>query len=533
MELNFNGKNIINSINPLHMCDCYKLGHRDQYPEGTELVYSNLTPRSTAHANLGDSYDDKIMFFGLQAFIKTFLIDAWNEGFFNLPKELVVATYRKRVEGILGPDALEYSHIEALHDLGYLPIEIRALPEGTRVPTKVPVLTIHNTVPEFYWVTNYLETLLSAELWKTCTSATIAFEYKKILTKAAIRTGAPVDFVPLQAHDFSFRGMSGVDDARKSGAGHLTSFMGTDTIPAIDYIYDLYAPSEDYQVPIGLSVPATEHAIMSMAGKEDEIETFRRLITKTYPTGIVSIVSDTWDFWKVITEYLPTLKDEIMNRQPNAIGLNKVVIRPDSGDPVDIICGTTSQWFRDTYDELVEWTPEQKGAIECLWETFGGTITDKGYKLLDEHIGLIYGDSITLDRAQEIVDKLEVKGFASTNVVFGVGSYTYQYVTRDTFGFAMKATAGKVNGEYREIFKDPKTDTGSKKSAKGFIRVIRDSDGELILLDQQNPTVTLMDAHGGSSLLVPVFIDGHLNKDVGFDEVRATVDNELEIALGK
>ena len=156
------------------------------------------------------------------------------------------------------------------------------------------------------------------------------------------------------------------------------------------------------------------------------------MITETYPAGIVSIVSDTWDYWKVITEFIPTLKSEILARD------GKVVIRPDSGDPVKIICGDP---------DAKPGSPEFKGSVECLWETFGGTETATGYKLLDGHIGLIYGDSITLERCEAICSQLEAKGFASTNVVFGIGSYTYQYVTRDTFGFAMKATYGEVNGK--------------------------------------------------------------------------------------
>lgn len=210
---------------------------------------------------------------------------------------------------------------------------------------------------------------------------------------------------------------------------------------------------------IGVSVPATEHSVMCMGTEDSELETFKRLICELYPSGVVSIVSDTWDFWRVITEFTVALKPEILARQPNALGLAKLVFRPDSGDPVKIICG-------DPDAEVG--SPAYKGAVECLWEVFGGTTTDQGYKVLNERVGLIYGDSITLDRAQRILEGLEAKGFASNNLVFGIGSFTYNYLTRDTFGFAVKATWGQVNGVGRELFKDPITDSGVKNLRKVY-----------------------------------------------------------------
>lgn len=193
-----------------------------------------------------------------------------------------------------------------------------------------------------------------------------------------------------------------------------------------------------------------------------EYQVFKRLL-EIYPTGILSVVSDTFDLFKVITEYLPRLKEEILARD------GKLVIRPDSGDPVDILCGLAG----GKPNSYTSDTPQYKGVIELLWDVFGGTINEQGYKVLDSHIGAIYGDSITLERADEICRRLEAKGFASTNVVLGIGSFTYQYNTRDTFGFAMKATYVEVDGEGREIFKDPITDGGMKKSAKGLLQVYR------------------------------------------------------------
>ena len=487
-------------MNPLTAIDFYKADHRRQYPEGTEYVYSNFTPRSSRLANVLDGFDDRVVFVGLQGYINRVLIDQWKREFFDKPKAAVVAKYKRRMDTSLGEGAIPVDHIEDLHDLGFLPLKIKALPEGSRVNIRVPMFTVINTMPEFYWLTNYIETSISAEIWKPCTTATIAYEYKRLLTEYAVKTGAPLDLVPIQAHDFSFRGMSGAEDAAQAGIGHLTSFAGTDSVSAIDYAEDYYGSND----VIGVSVPATEHSVMCMGTKDDEIETFRRLINELYPSGIVSIVSDTWDFWKVITEFAVTLKEDILKRTPNAIGLAKTVFRPDSGDPVKIICGD---------DKAPAGSPENKGAVQCLWETFGGTETERGYKLLNERVGLIYGDSITLERAKAILEGLERKGFASTNIVFGVGSYTYQFMTRDTFGFAIKATWGQVNGEGRDIFKDPKTDDGQKRSAAGLLRIEKTENG-YELFDRQTEETEL----GGE--LKTVFEDGKLVLATTFDEIR-------------
>ncbi len=546
----------------LTQTDFYKTGHYKQYPEGTEMVYSNLTPRSEKLFKWRD-FDGKVVFFGLQAFIKEYLIEEWNRNFFSKPKEEVVSKYKRRMDTSLGPDAISMSHIEALHDLGYLPIEIRALPEGSKVPIGVPVLTIHNTLNEFYWLTNFLETVMSAELWKPSTVATIAHQYKRLLDKYAEETGGDRGFTALQGHDFSFRGMSGRHDAGMSGMGHLVPFVGTDSVPAIDNAEKYYNANAEKEL-IGCSVAATEHSVMCMGGKETEIETFRRLIEDVYPTGIVSIVSDTWDFWGVVGKggILEQLKDKIMARQPDALGLNKVVVRPDSGDPVKIICGlkvqsytdASEQWLKDgdpldcdviekdgkyygcdtdadyysdgwadnrTLTLLYEVKTEVvKGAIECLWDIFGGSINEKGYKVLDPHIGLIYGDSITLDRAKAILEGLKAKGFCSTNVVFGIGSYTYQYITRDTFGWAVKATAGKIDGKYVAIQKDPVTDKGSKKSASGFLVVDQDQNGDYFLIQDQAPQAASL-----FGCLETVFSDGDLIQEWTFQQVRQNLLN--------
>ena len=492
------------NVLPMLLKDGYKVGHIFQYPDDTQQIYSNFTARKS---RTGFDY---VVFFGLQYFIYEYLQIQFHENFFNRHKETVVKEYKRRIDNYLGKDCITVDHIAALHDLGYLPLKIKAVPEGMLVPTNVPVLTIVNTVPEFFWLTNMLETLLSNILWKACTSATTAFQYRQRFEEYAKITSDNPDFVKWQAHDFSFRGMAGTEDAMMSGAAHLLSSTGTDTIPAIDFLEKYYGANSDKEL-VGGSVPATEHSVMSMGLPENETDTVRRLITKVYPKGILSLVSDTWDFWNVIDYILPSLKKEIMARD------GKLVIRPDSGDPVKIICG-------DPNNHLGGYSI-QTGAIEALWRTFGGKINSKGYKELDPHIGLIYGDSITLDRQEQILSKLKAKGFASTNVVLGIGSYTYAYVTRDTYGFAMKATWGvtKSRGEV-DIFKSPKTDAdvgGSKKSHKGLLAVMRDTWGNIYCKQQ----CTHEEENEG--LLEMVYKDGVVFRKQTLSDIRKIIEEQL------
>lgn len=442
----------------LTSCDSYKLGHADQYPEGTTKVYSNFTPRSENHFNIPQEYKDgNITWFGLQGFLIE-LKEIWQSTFFDENIDNLVNEASSFYAPFCGPNGFNTDRLRQLHTVGYLPLEIKALPEGVRVPVGVPVLTITNTLPEFFWLPNFLETWISAELWKACTSASTSFIYRKIINKYAQITGGSKEFIDWQGHDFSVRGMSGIADAAKSGSGHLIYFTGTDNLPAVKYLNDSYFGKDTF---IGGSVPATEHSAMCAGGMETELETFKRLL-KTYPSGVLSIVSDTWDFWNVITNMAELLKEDILSRVPDQLGLAKTVFRPDSGDPVKIICGDIS---------ADPDTSEFKGAVECLWDIFGGTTNALGYRTLNQRVGLIYGDSITPQRAEEILKQLAAKGFASDNIVFGIGSYTFQYQTRDTLGFAMKATYVEIRDKYLPIFKDPKTDSGTKKSAKGLLAV--------------------------------------------------------------
>lgn len=487
------------TFNPMTYIDFYKSDHRRQYPAKTEYVYSNWTPRGSRVEGIND-----VTLFGLQYFLDKYLNEEFDE-FFDADVDEVCRRYERRMTGALGPNTIGTDHIRALHELGYLPLEFWAIPEGSSVPLRVPMLTVVNTHPDFAWLVNYFETLMSNVLWLPCTSATTAKHFRRLLDHYAEATGTDPAFVDWQGHDFSFRGMAGPEAAALSGAGHLISFTGTDTIPAIDLVEDYYDGESTF---VGGSVAATEHSVMCAGGEESEMQTFQRLLD-LYPEGVLSVVSDTWDFWGVITGILPELKDRIMARQ------GKLVIRPDSGDPVKIIAGDP---------DAVPGTPAYKGAVELLWDIFGGTTTEAGHKMLDAHIGVIYGDSINYQRAQDILYGLSAKGFASGNVVFGVGSYTYQYVTRDTFGFAMKATWVQIDGEGKAIFKDPKTDDGLKRSAKGRLAVLREN-GKVVVVDEATPE------QEAASLLQPVWRDGRFITWLGFNDIRENARKSNNLAL--
>lgn len=528
--------------------DGYKLGHGPMYRKRTTRVGSNLTPRTDKihRRNCTAFYDGRLVWVGGQAAVQE-LHEAWQASFFSQPKAVVIAEYEEFLMGYLGRDLPTSAQMALLHDLGFLPLEFRSLPEGSLVPMGIPVLTITNTDDRFHWLTNYHETPLSTSTWKTATNATIAREYRLICEHYTKLTGCYDAFtVSVMCHDFSMRGMSGIEDAARSGVGHLTQFIGTDTLPAIRHAKRYY----DATGLIGISVPATEHAVtsnniisieaelldgtyefandeqrrifntMNEAGEElrliAEVMFVYILITEIVPNGIVSNVSDTYDFWGMLSRGYKYLKDVIMRREGLGPQPGKAVVRPDSGDPVTVICGMkplvwgsnkafefeSKRHFYDFMDMKVVSHFEEydcvkiggkfysfsvkddvidlgideipyevvAGAIRTLYKIFGGTITETSHKLLDSHIGLIYGDSITTKRAEEILRRLAEQGYAAANVVFGVGSFTYQCNTRDTFGFAVKATNSVIDGKDVAIFKDPKTDS-KKKSAKGRLYV--------------------------------------------------------------
>lgn len=487
---------------PALLADFYKTSHRPQYPDNTKTVFSNWIPRTSRIPGI-----NKVVCFGVQNFNQKYLIDYFGENFFDRPRAEVIAEYERFMTFTMGPQYADSTHIGELHDLGFFPLTISAIKEGESVPIGVPMITVINNDEKFFWATNYIETLISCEVWGPMTSATIAKQYRAILDEFAIATTGSTEGVQFQGHDFSMRGMYGVEAAILSGMGHLTSFVGTDTMPAISRLEYAYGADIEKEL-VGCSVPATEHSVecVNCEGTvEGEYKHTKRLITELYPTGIVSKVSDTIDLWAVITKVLPLLKDEIMGRD------GKLVIRPDSGDPVKIICG----------DPKAKTENERKGVVELLWDIFGGTETKQGFKLLDEHIGCIYGDSITLDRARMICKNLKAKGFASTNVVLGIGSYTYQYNTRDTFGFAMKSTYALVGDTEVQVYKDPITDNGTKKSLKGLCVVLKGADGEYYVKDQLN--MSGYNSYMEDDQLQDVYVNGVMYNETTLAEIRDRV----------
>lgn len=485
-------------FNPVTLIDGYKYGHRKQYPPGTEYIYSNWTPRGSRIPGA-----THMRWVGLQYLCQEYLMNQMHENFFSRPLQEQLDKYQRRVDKYLGPNNVGVDHIRELHKLGYIPLDIRAFREGSAVPLRVPAMTVENTHPDFFWVVNYFETLFSSVLWMPNTSATTAETYRRILDKWADRTCVDRSLVDYQAHDFSFRGMPGPEAAVLSALGHSLYFYGSDTVPLFDLV-EQYYPIKDEETLI-VSVNATEHSVMCAGEKTGEKETIIRLLNE-YPTGILSVVCDTWDLWNVITNILPSpeVRKLLMSRD------GKFVVRPDSGVPEDIICGDERQNM---------YSPAGRGVVECLWYHFPGIINGAGYKEVDPHVGSIYGDSITPERAETIMRRLEAKGFASNNVVLGVGSYTYQHVTRDTYNQAFKATWSQQCGRGIDMFKDPVTDNSGKKSAIGRLAVLPDGNGSYYRVDRATP------AQERASVLKPIWRDGDFVVRDSLTEIRDRARN--------
>lgn len=518
------------------LTDGYKINHHLMYPKGIEMVYSNMTPRSDKFFK---EAKDGVVVFGVQYLVKEYLIRQFNENFFSRPKQEVLDEYVQRLKYFTGNE--DCDHIAALHDLGYLPIEIKALPEGSICPIRVPMCIIKNTHPDFAWLTNYLETLFSNVVWMPCTSATGARIAKKQLKIHALRTGFPEDInLDFLMHDFSMRGMNSVESSIVSGMAHMTSFCGTETIPAIRAA-ELYYHADPKNELVAATVPASEHSIecsnatFNEDGTIDELPYFNRLLDQ-FPSGFISIVSDGFDFWHIIRDILPALKDRIMARD------GRVIIRPDSGNPADIICGyrTNPKMYAKEEDGKYFWKyrnqeliadakdrgwhecskEEYYGAYQCLIDIFGYNLTESDYKYPDSHIGMIYGDAITLERQKEIYNRLESAGLAACNLVLARGSFEYQFKSRDSLGFAVKCTAVAINGELKPIFKKPKTDDGTKNSLRGLIRVELE-DGKYVAYDNQSPE---QEKQGH---LETIFKNGKLLKDYTLSEIRERINDSL------
>lgn len=567
-------------INPfLYLTDSYKVSHKKFETGGISEIYSNFTPRFAKHMQemLGDHFDQNYVVFGVQYMMLRLHYMA-QKGFFERPKQDVIEEMKNVHGAYIGND--EFEHFEKLHDLGYLPVEMKALPEGTVAPVGTPFFTIRNTHPDFEWLPNYLESGISTEVWKPLTVATVTRAIRSVTNFYADMTTGSLDGTEWQNHDFHVRGASGFESAAIDGVAFLLSSCGTDNLPALWAAKVFYGTSVTDGVIAG-SVPAGEHSVTTsgilaevergvttdgskISLLEAEYNYARSVMLEKFPTGIVSYVSDSFDYWAFVTKILPALKDEVMSRD------GKFVVRGDSGNPVHIIAGYVitevdeqdqedyendfgNYWnalqaylwdgeevikFGDKYylmkttqpvntqdhpelDSFEEITSyEAHGTLECLWDTFGGTLNDLGFRVLDSHIGMIYGDGITPERQREILGRLWQKNFASTNIVFGVGSYTLNMLSRDHLGMAIKATNQviEINGDLMDqpIYKDPKTDQ-SKRSARGLLSVVYDEDGKIVTKDLQTRE------EEQSGLLETIYKDGEILKFDNLIEIRERI----------
>ena len=482
--------------NPMLLIDFYKAVHAEMLPQNITKSVSYFTPRMSRVKRW-----DKVVMFGLQGFIKEYLIDYFNDNFFNVPLETVMGEYTRIMDNTLGKNAYNPKKIENLHNLGYLPIEIVALPEGTLVPMHVPMFGITNTHKDFAWLPQSLESLISAEMWHPMLAANVGYTYRQIVNKYYDETCD--DNIPRAKAlgAFDFRGEECLQSATKAGAGWLLSFLNTATVPAIPYLENYYN-CDCTKEPVGFGSPSTEHSVMcsNFAVDGDEITLLRRLLTEIYPNTSFSAVLDSYDYWNIIDNVLPELRLEILAHN------GCMLMRGDSGDCIEVVTKTVFK----------------------LWDIFGGTVNSKGYKVLDPHVKAIYGDSITVQRCEKIYEILKENGFACSNVALGVGSFSFQCIeedgilkpfTRDTFSSCIKATYCEIDDKPTPIFKDPK-DGGFKKSQKGCCVVTKDYEGNLSFYDQQTWEEARLNPN---NLLETVFCDGHIVKEQTIAEVRSVL----------
>lgn len=492
---------MFSNISPMLQCDFYKTTHAQQFPKGTTSLVSYFTPRKS----LIDGVENVVVF-GLQGFCKEILVEYFGSWFKE--KENVAINAIKRVlDNSIGSDAYDIEKIRSLHKLGYLPVEISELPEGTRCPIHVPFMKMKNTHKDFAWVPQFLESLVSAETWHPMVSATVATIYRNIVNKYYDET-CDNNFSKNKAlGDFSFRGQESFWSAAKSSAAWCLSFVNTATVPTIPYLEKNYNCNCEEEV-VALGSVSTEHSVMcsNTAVDGDEITMLRRLLNDLYPNKSFSVVSDSYDYWNLVNNILPQIKEDILSHN------GTILIRGDSGNPVEIVTET----------------------VFHLWEIFGGTVNSKGYKVLNPHVKAIYGDSITVERCESIFKKLKENGFAACNVALGVGSFSMECIqqngvlkpfTRDTFGMAIKATYGIINGKEYKIFKDPKTDKDNlKKSIKGLCAVYEEN-GEIKYKDDffQEGYECFVKDH--PEKMITIFKNGEIVTEQSLSEIRNNLWN--------
>jgi nicotinamide phosphoribosyltransferase len=441
--------------------DSYKVSMFKQYPVGTTGVYSYIESR-------GGRYDQTV-FFGLQAFIKEYLLEPITQSDIDAAAT-ILETHGEPF------NRAGWQYILDNHN-GYLPLVIKAVPEGSVVPVKNVLATVENTDPNCFWLTTYLETALLRAVWYGTTVASQSYAIKQVILDYLEKTGDPstIDF---KLHDFGARGVSSMESAGIGGAAHLVNFMGTDTITGV-----LYA-REYYNAGIaGFSIPAAEHSTITSWGREGEVDAYRNMLTQfAKPGSIVAVVSDSYDVFNAAS----SLWGEELRQQVIDSGAT-IVIRPDSGDPVAV----------------------NKQLVEILGAKFGYTTNEKGFKVLN-NVRLIQGDGVNELAIRSILGAFMAMGWSADNIAFGMGGALLQQVDRDTQKFAMKCSSICIGGKWTDVQKDPVTDSG-KKSKAGRVTLYKSRDGEFYSGVEDWP----------KSALEIVYVDGHLNKEYTFDEVRA------------
>lgn len=450
--------------NIILMADSYKYSQFNQYPEGTTGVYSYIESR-------GGKYPYTV-FFGLQMFLKEYLVKpiTWQD--------------IDDASQIIEAHGLPFNRDGWLYILrehnGKLPVRIRAVPEGKVIPTGNVLVTIENTDPECAWLTSFLETALLKAVWYPTTVATNSYHSKQIIKSYLEETGDP-SLINFKLHDFGYRGVSSEESAAIGGVAHLVNFMGTDTIPALVYARRYYGADM-----AGFSIPAMEHSTVTSWGREGEVDSYRNMLTRYgKPGSLLACVSDSYDIFQACIKWGTELKQQVIDSGAT------VVIRPDSGDPVEVVIS----------------------CLDILGVTFGYTENDKGYKVLPSCIRLIWGDGINHASIRHILEAMKEFGFSADNIAFGQGGALLQAVDRDTQKWAMKCSAAKVNGKWIPVFKDPVTDPG-KKSKAGRVTLYRDFEGNYSSGVEDWPT----------DCLWTVFEDGELINEITFDNVRANAN---------
>ncbi len=450
--------------NIILLTDSYKITHWKQYPPGTSKVYSYFESR-------GGMFSETA-FFGLQYYIKKYL-----EGTVVTRDKIEEAEEIVKLHlgdaGFFNREGWEYILKE--HN-GTLPIKISAVPEGSVVPGHNVLMTIENTDPKCYWLTNYIETLL-VETWYPITVATLSMNIKRVILNYLEETGTPssVDF---KLHDFGFRGVSSVESAGIGGAAHLVNFKGTDTIAALLVLRDYYGAQM-----AGFSIPAAEHSTITSWGCESESKAMENMLDQ-FPKGLVAVVSDSYDIFKACSDiWGDKLKEKVLNRE------GTLVVRPDSGDPPKVVLEV----------------------LNILGNKLGYNVNDKGYKVLIDKIRVIQGDGISYEMVSEILRTLKENGWSTDNIAFGMGGALLQKLDRDTLKFAFKCSSVVVDGQERDVFKQPVTDPG-KNSKAGKLKLVRDGD----------IFKTVKDSEKGKDELVEVFRNGRLLVDHTLEDVKRT-----------